>query len=689
MSAYKTYSKETLDEHYSNFLINSWSYSKVTQFSRNEKAFEMGYIYGHHSKVSATTVSGQAYHYALDRYFTAMKDGEILDLPTLEIIAFEYIEERPAYIWKIQKTSPTVQDCKVKATTTVTQLLKNFFAETSTYLDDIQDILEVETYCDEFLTVNGVDIPLPCHAKIDLVVRTKSNRIAVIDHKSKSVLSDEQELRLSIGVQAVTYQMAYESKSGLKVDEVWFIENKYSKNRDASPQLNAFKIAIDDDIKALYEQILYEPLKRMISAVNDPDYVYIINDSDNYVDKAEIYDFWAKTMICEVEDFNVDPSKKEIVSKRLKKIRDASIKIVNPRIIKNFKQNASEFIQYDLSNKNMTEQEKIEHVLRTFGVITKVAHFFDGYSSNTYLLEVSAGIKVASIKSHRLDIANVLDVANVRISEDLVVYDGKSFVSIEMSKKRDKNLLFNPADLVGYKIPLGRDNYGNLVAWDLENHSTPHALVCGATGSGKSVLLNTVIEYSKLAKVRIIILDPKYEFTKYSKDVEIVNDIIDIEEVMAQMVEHMNNLIKGGKKQRTVIIFDEFADAVSQSRTGNELKVYEEVQCGRFQNGMPKMKRECVGEIKSLEENLRILLQKGRSTGFRIMAATQRASVKVITGDAKVNFPVQICFRVPKEVDSKVVLDESGAESLAGMGDGLINSPENKGLVRFQAYYKP
>jgi len=71
------------------------------------------------------------------------------------------------------------------------------------------------------------------------------------------------------------------------------------------------------------------------------------------------------------------------------------------------------------------------------------------------------------------------------------------------------------------------------------------------------------------------------------------------------------------------------------------------------------------------------------------MAATQRASVKVITGDAKVNFPVQICFRVPKEADSRVVLDEPGAESLAGMGDGLIKSPEYKETIRFQAFFKP
>ena len=105
--------------------------------------------------------------------------------------------------------------------------------------------------------------------------------------------------------------------------------------------------------------------------------------------------------------------------------------------------------------------------------------------------------------------------------------------------------------------------------------------------------------------------------------------------------------------------------------------------------GLPKYSKVKTAELKSLEENLRILLQKGRSVGYRIISATQRASTKVITGDAKVNYPVQICFRVPKEIDSRVVLDDAGAETLAGMGDGLIKSPEYQDLVRFQAFYKP
>lgn len=701
MSIYKTMPADELESLLSNYLVDSWSYSKITSFARNEKAFEMGYIFGLYGKSSATTIAGEAYHQSLEYYFSNKKEGNVIDLAELEMCAFAYVEGVEAYKWKIQKTTPTIEDCQKKALSTVSALLKNFYGELSTYEEDLAEILDVEVRCDEFLTINGVDIPLPCHSKIDLVIKTVDDKIVIVDHKSKNTYTSEEEMALGIGVQAGTYVKCYESKTGIKVDEVWFIENKYSQNKDKSPQLNAFKIKLDVDTLRLYEALLYEPLRRMIGAVSDPDYVYLINDSDNYTDKAELYDFWARTMISEVEDFNVEQSKKELVSKRLKKIRDSSLTVINPNVIKQFKQNASAFIQYDLSNKNMTTEEKIEHVLRSFGTIVRVAYQFDGYSSNTYLLEVSAGVKISSIHSHRLDLANALNVSNVRISRDLIVHEGKSYLSIDFSKKRERDLIFDSSELKEIKLPIGKDNFNNTIIWDLENHSTPHVLICGATGSGKSVSIKSTIEYALLAGVdKVVIFDPKFEFTSYTRNgIEVYNDIEDIEEQMKLLVEEMNEMVKSGQRKNTLVVFDEFADALAQSKTGKALEVKEMVQVGTYApkknalgfmtEGAPKMQLQVVGELKSLEENLKILLQKGRSSGFRIMAATQRASVKVITGDAKVNFPVQICFRVPKEADSRVVLDEGGAESLAGMGDGLIKSPEYNEVVRFQAFYKP
>ena len=256
--------------------------------------------------------------------------------------------------------------------------------------------------------------------------------------------------------------------------------------------------------------------------------------------------------------------------------------------------------------------------------------------------------------------------------------------------------------LTGRKIPIGKDNYDQVIYWDLDNHSTPHALVCGSTGSGKSVSMHSTLNYVLETDVdEIYIFDPKSEFTKFHDHVRVYvyDDILEIEEQMALLVKEMQASVKSGRKKMTVVLFDEFADALDNSRKGKELDVKEEVVVGHYaprknefgllEAGAPKLKLQTVGQLKSLEENLKILAQEGRSLGYRIMAGTQRASVKVINGDIKVNFPVQICYRVPKQADSLVVLDEPGAESLAGYGDGLIKSPDYPLTTRFQAFYKP
>lgn len=665
---YRDLEPEQQESLLSNFLVNSWSYSKVSSFARNQLAFEMQYIFGIYGKSGPTTIAGNAYHSALQVYFTQMMDGVHVQLPELDACAFQYLEQVPANRWKLGKTTPTMEKAMEAALKTANNLLKNFYAERYTYEDDIAEVLAVELYTSEWLTINGVDIPLPCNSAIDLVVRTKKGKIAIVDHKSKTVYTDEKEASLAIGPQAIIYALAYEAKTGTKVDEVRFMENKPSENKDKTAQIKPIKVELDDNTRRLYELLLYGNLKPMISAVKDPDHVYTVNLSDNFVDMAELLDFWSRVQICEVEDFNVEESKKELLAKRLKKVKDANVQMIPPSVIKAFREKAATFIQYDYSVLNMSQPQVIEHVLRQFNIISKVEHTFEGYSSNTFLLKLDAGTRIDGIRKYRLDIANGLGVENVRISNQLVVHEGKSYLSIDLSKKADKVLSFNSNDRQGWKIPLGKDNFGNIIVWDMDNPSTPHAIICGQTRSGKSVEIFNIIEHVQAAGAdQIVILDPKFEFEEYrSAHINVLNEIEQIEWTMHKLVQHMNKLIYERRKERIIVIFDEFADAFANSRKGKALE----------------------GE-KSLEENLRLLAQKGASCGIRLCIATQRASVKVVTGDTKVNFPVQICFRVNKEADSRVILDEAGAECLAGKGDGLIKSPEYSGTIRFQAYYKP
>lgn len=690
--AYRDLQPDQMEELFSNYLISSWSYSKLGTFARNEKSFEMQYIYCEYPKFGASTVAGIAYHSALQTFFLSLGEDVQCDIVDLEQVAFEKIGDFPANKWKIQKTTPTIEECIKVATKTVSVLLKNFMIEVDLYLSEIDEVLLVEEKLTQFLTVNGVDIPLPCHVVIDLVIKTKDGRNIIIDHKSKRSFSDEMEAALNGAKQAVICTLAFEEATDLIIDEVWFVENKSSKNKNGSPQLKPTKIVMDVDTRRLYEAMLYEPLRRMLEAISNPDYIYLINDNDNFVDRAELQEFWAKTMIAEVDDFNIPYEKKEMIDKRMKKIRDTSLATISPNVIKNFKKFTEQFIPYDLTNKDMTDEQKIIHILRSFGIVSEIQHKFIGFSSATYLVEMNAGTQISSIMRYKLDIANALNVSNVRIAKDLYVHEGKAYLAIESGTKREDDLLFDFKYSNGLRIPLGIDNFKKTVEWDLNNQSTPHMLVCGATGSGKSVFLRSTIEYAIKAGVdNIVVFDPKFEFaSEFTRrpEVHVYSDIDEIELEMMTLVEEMNKLVKSGKHKKTLIVFDEFADAVANSRKGNELKNFSHVEVGCYKDGRPKTKRQCVSTDKSLEENLRILLQKGRSSGFRIIAATQRASAKVINGDAKVNFPVQVCFRVPKEVDSKVVIDESGAESLQGKGDGLIKSPEYIDTIRFQAFYK-
>lgn len=689
-SIYEDYDEAKLDSHLSSFLVSSWSYSAVSQFASNEKAFERSYIYCERSRDSVSAIAGSAYHAALEEYFKGLKLGlPEMDIISLEQKAYEYIDSVPANKWKLQKTTPTVEKCIKKATATINFLIESFVKEKDIYTADIDEILVVEEKWEEWLRINGVDIPLPCHGKVDMVARLKDGRIVIIDHKSVSKYTDEAAIALTRGKQAIVYYKMLEKHLGLTASEVWFIESKTSKNSDGSPQLVKKVLTIDDDTLHLYEALLYEPLRRMIQAVNDPDYVYTINDRDNLADPAEMYDFWTKTMIAEVDDFPYIPEKnKPLVAKRLKKVRDSSLANINPKIITSFRKKAATFIQFDYSTTDMSNSEKIEHVLRTFGMAVQVYKQIEGFSSDTYLLQVSSGVKVSNIRKYALDIANALDVPSVRISAELEVYEGKSYLAIEVNHPRTRTLDWDAKYLEDHKIPLGIDNYGRVVVWDLMNQATPHLLDCGGTGSGKSVLIKSTIAYAEKLNIRIIIFDPKYEFGPFRSSHEVVSDIESIEARMKKLVDEMQKL-NGQFGGLTLIIFDEFADAVASARQGHELDIREMVQDGFYKDGRPKYREVVTGKERSLEENLKMILQKGRSLGYRVLAATQRASTKVITGDAKVNFPVQVCFKVPKAIDSKVVLDEEGAETLVGKGDGLIKSPEYLDrLVRFQGFFK-
>ena len=391
---YASYTHEQLEELFSNYLIDSWSYSKVGTFARNEKAFEKNYIYCEPDKRSVSSVAGNAYHEALRRYFdTWSLVGPSYSLVDLTQEAYDYIDGVDDHAWKLTDKFATVELAKAEATSQVTDLLTNFFAEKDIYDNNISKVLSVEEKTETWVTVNGVDIPLPLHYIADLVVETEDGKHVIIDHKSKSAYTKEDELVLVHGQQAITYVLGYEATHDIRIDEVWFIENKASKNKDKSAQLKLYRLIMDEDSRKLHEYYLYQPLRRMLQAVSDPDYIYTINNADNMTDKADLYEFSARTIIAEVDDFpNIPDAKKALIAERHRKIKDSSLAMISPKVITAFRKSAASFVTFDYTHSNMTNSEKIEHLFRTFSKQVQVAHTIEGYSCDTYLCEVAAGV---------------------------------------------------------------------------------------------------------------------------------------------------------------------------------------------------------------------------------------------------------------------------------------------------------
>ncbi|MGH3452765.1 MAG: FtsK/SpoIIIE domain-containing protein [Nocardioidaceae bacterium] len=240
-----------------------------------------------------------------------------------------------------------------------------------------------------------------------------------------------------------------------------------------------------------------------------------------------------------------------------------------------------------------------------------------------------------------------------------------------------------PVDLSDLTAPVGADISGKPVEIRFSSPDSPHLLVAGTTGSGKSVALDTIlkglIRYDA-ASVRLQLVDPKgTELVDFENDPHVdgtigmdADDAIQILEAAVlemesryramkavrarKLVEFNATVHAADKKPWIVIVLDEYADLTSD----------------------PDDKR-------SIEDLLRRLTQKARAAGIHVIAATQRPSADVISTTIRSNFPAQLALRVKTATDSRIVLDESGAESLAGQGDALLHTAE--GTVRIQVAY--
>jgi S-DNA-T family DNA segregation ATPase FtsK/SpoIIIE len=703
MNKYALLQGEELEKHLSNFLITHWSSSCIADFIQNEKKFEKVYVFKQYSKTrSLPSIIGDVYHLSLKAFWIEFKTtGRRMTYDEVSAIAFAELDKVGANKYRAY-VKQTLEESKLEALNSVNKLIHNFFSEVDAYLDEIQEVLEVESTIIEYISINDIEIPLPVKCKCDVIFIDKNGYLCILDHKSKDNYTKEGEINLRYGNQTMCLTLATDvwikkqddvlkkyPKSIEGVKRFLYYENKISKNKDGSRQIRQVPIKIAES-RQVFEQVLFEGVWRVMKAVQDPDYMYLMNPNDHFEDPKEMMDFWIKTHIEGLEGFpELEPRQRALLAKKRSDIRRSSLVGLPKNVIKSFFQ-PKQFISLSLEDmENLSPAQRIEHRLATFGYPVKVEHVITGYSCDTYLVVVNAGLKIGNIFKYRMDIANALGVENVRIGE-LVSYKGLSYIPIEVNRDEQRFLYLEDENVEeSWKIPIGKDNYGKTYYWNMGEPSTPHLMIAGASGSGKSITIRTIIQVAKSKGAKIAILDPKYEFLDFKgkKNVKVINELVDIEKFMKEKVDEMDEIFReygarGSSENKQMIIFDESADCFTrQSRKLEEPEDYDD-----FTEEEAKEFAKEARRFKTLEDNTLILSQKARSAGIHLVLAAQRFSKDVLKGDAKANFTTRLCLTVASRVDSQVMIDQEGAEKLKGKGDALFKEQSLPQPMRIQCF---
>jgi S-DNA-T family DNA segregation ATPase FtsK/SpoIIIE len=360
---------------------------------------------------------------------------------------------------------------------------------------------------------------------------------------------------------------------------------------------------------------------------------------------------------------------------------------------------------YEEHEKEVRRKAKIlEKTFKDFGFNVRVVEIETGPVIAQYEVELEAGLRLSKITGLADDLAIALRVPSVRIVAPI---PGKNTVGIEVPNENRQLVRLREvieetngrAKRMKIPVYLGKDVAGNPMVVDLA--ALPHLLIAGRTGTGKSVCLNSIIVSILMTRgpdeVRMLMIDPKMvELNGYRKLPHlmhpVVTDMRKAEAILAWAVDKMEEryqlLSRAGV--RHVSVYNQLGDDELHDRIRPE----SEEEWRQIPRQLPyivivadEMADLMLTAGKDVEQHIIRLAQKSRAVGIHLILATQKPTVDVITGLIKSNLPARIAFQVASRTDSRVVLDEMGAEKLLGNGDMLFLLPGTSTLLRGQGTY--
>ncbi|MEI1422573.1 FtsK/SpoIIIE domain-containing protein [Bacillus cabrialesii] len=336
------------------------------------------------------------------------------------------------------------------------------------------------------------------------------------------------------------------------------------------------------------------------------------------------------------------------------------------------------------------QRQLLDLTLKNFNVRANVVHVTQGPSVTRFEVHPEPGVKVNKITNLSDDIKLSLSARDIRIEAPI---PGKNTIGIEVpnraSKVVDLRQMIRSSAFRTSKSPLtaalGLDISGNPVVIDLKK--MPHGLIAGATGSGKSVCINTIL-VSLLYKadpseVKVLLIDPKMvELAPYNKIPHLVSPVITdakaataaLKWVVEEMERRYELFAHSGVRD-----IDRFNQLTADHQTGEKLPYLVVV--------IDELADLMMVAPNDVEESIARIAQKARACGIHLLVATQRPSVDVITGLIKANIPTRIAFSVSSQVDSRTIIDIAGAEKLLGKGDMLFLENGSGKPVRLQGNF--
>ena len=343
--------------------------------------------------------------------------------------------------------------------------------------------------------------------------------------------------------------------------------------------------------------------------------------------------------------------------------------------------NVSKKVDTKANEENISTNIKLlEQVLTDFDIYGKVVAAHVGPTVTQYELEIKSGTKVSKILSLNKEIALALAAKDVRIQAPI---PGKSTIGIDIPNKITTPVSLRevlaaiPKDKEGSKLlaVLGKDIMGS-PRW-MEINKTPHLLIAGATGSGKSVCVNSVITTilmrAKPDEVKLVMVDPKkVELSMYNGIphllAPVVNDPKKASIVLKKIVEEMEHR------------YDMLSESGTKNIEGYNKQIEKKIESGDTSAKKLPYIVVLIDELadlmlvaaKEVEDSIMRITQMARAAGIHLIVATQRPSTDVITGVVKANIPSRIAFTVSSSIDSRTILDMTGAEKLIGKGDMLF-----------------